>query len=182
MAGYRFDRLKILVVDANVHMRTILKAILEAFGVTAISPVGEGKQAWEELRLLRPDILFLDWKLADMSGLEFAKTVRNASTSPNPFIPIIMLTGHAQARDVIHARDAGVTEVLAKPISPKGILTRLTTVIERPRSFVRTKVYYGPCRRRRGNEEYRGPERRLPGLPCGAEADCPFGSGEHVSQ
>ena len=39
-------------------------------------------------------------------------------------------------------------------------LTRLIAVIEHPRPYVRTKAYFGPCRRRRGQEEYRGPERR----------------------
>ena len=41
-----------------------------------------------------------------------------------------------------------------------GILSRLGSVIEHPRPFVRTKYYFGPCRRRRANEEYQGPERR----------------------
>jgi hypothetical protein len=42
----------------------------------------------------------------------------------------------------------------------KAILSRLTAVIEHPRPFVRTQAYFGPCRRRRGNAEYQGPERR----------------------
>jgi hypothetical protein len=58
------------------------------------------------------------------------------------------------------ARDAGVNEFLAKPVSVKAILTRLISVIEHPRPFVRTKTYFGPCRRRRVDDEYRGPERR----------------------
>jgi two-component system, chemotaxis family, chemotaxis protein CheY len=53
-----------------------------------------------------------------------------------------------------------VNEFLAKPVSVKAVMVRLTSVIEHPRAFVRTKVYFGPCRRRRGKEEYRGPERR----------------------
>jgi hypothetical protein len=40
------------------------------------------------------------------------------------------------------------------------MMSRLMSVIENPRPFVRTKSYFGPCRRRRGNPEYRGPERR----------------------
>ena len=58
------------------------------------------------------------------------------------------------------ARDAGVNEFLAKPVSVKAVMSRLVSVIEHPRPYVRTKAYFGPCRRRRGKEEYRGPERR----------------------
>jgi DNA-binding response OmpR family regulator len=72
-----------------------------------------------------------------------------------------MLTGHTSVERVRLARDAGVNEFLAKPVSVKAMLTRLTAVIEHPRPFVRTKVYFGPCRRRRGADEYRGPERRV---------------------
>jgi len=63
---------------------------------------------------------------------------------------------------VRQARDAGTNEFLAKPVSANAILTRLLAVIEHPRPFVRTKVYFGPCRRRRTRDEYEGPERRQP--------------------
>ena len=47
-----------------------------------------------------------------------------------------------------------------KPVAAKTMMARLVSVIEYPRPFVRTDVYFGPCRRRRANEEYKGPERR----------------------
>jgi DNA-binding response OmpR family regulator len=97
-----------------------------------------------------------------MSGLELVKLIRTSPDCPNPFVPVIMLTGHSQAEHVREARDAGATEFLAKPISAKGVLARMTLVIESPRSFVRTKEYFGPCRRRRADEDYHGPERRAP--------------------
>jgi response regulator RpfG family c-di-GMP phosphodiesterase len=86
--------------------------------------------------------------------------VRNAPDSPNPFIPIIMVSGYSSKECVNAARDAGVTEFLAKPVSSKAILSRLVAVIESPRPFVRTKTYFGPCRRRRIDPFYKGPERR----------------------
>ncbi|MGB8363451.1 MAG: response regulator [Rhizomicrobium sp.] len=174
MVGYKFDRLKILTVDANTHARAVLKTILHAFGVTAICEAAEGRLAWEELCKVYPDIVFLDWQMPDMSGLEFTKIVRTSPSSPNPFVPIIMLAGHAQTSHVQRARDAGVTEILAKPISPKGILARMTTVIENPRSFVRTSSYFGPCRRRRNTEEYRGPDRRMQVVSLASAADDGF--------
>jgi YesN/AraC family two-component response regulator len=95
-----------------------------------------------------------------MTGLDFTKQVRTSAQSPNPFVPIIMLSGHTHIDYVRQARDAGVNEFLAKPVSVTAILTRLISVIEHPRPYVRTKAYFGPCRRRRSNGEYAGPERR----------------------
>jgi CheY-like chemotaxis protein len=159
MSGYRFDRLKVLVVDDNQHMRKLVSAILQAFGVTLISEAANGVRALEAMKE-NPDVIILDWMMDEMNGIEFTKTLRTSPDSPNPYVPIIMLTGHTSADCVQQARDAGVNEFLAKPVSVKAMLARLTAVIEYPRPFVRTSLYFGPCRRRRHSEDYGGPERR----------------------
>ncbi|MBV8977748.1 MAG: response regulator [Alphaproteobacteria bacterium] len=160
MSGYRFDRLKILVVDDNAHMRKLVVTILQAFGAIQIFEAESGERALGLMRDTNPDVIILDWMMEGMTGLEFVKQVRASAQSPNPFVPIIMLTGHTHIDHVRQARDCGVNEFLAKPVSVKAIMTRLVAVIEHPRPFVRTKAYFGPCRRRRATDEYRGPERR----------------------
>ena len=162
--GYRFDRLRILIVDDNLHMRKMLSAIVRAFGVATVFEAPNGVQAWSKFRDLNPDIIFLDWMMPGMTGLEFARLARTSPDSPNPYVAIIMVTAYTQLEHVHQARDAGVTEFLAKPISANSVLGRITAVIENPRSFVRTPDYFGPCRRRRNDESYRGPERRGSGV------------------
>jgi CheY-like chemotaxis protein len=160
MSGYRFDKLKILVVDDNQHMRKLVITVLQAFGTTHILEAEDGERAWAIMREANPDVVLLDWQMPGMTGVEFAQMVRTSPKTPNPFVPIIMLTGHTHIDHVRQARDAGVNEFLAKPVSVKGILTRLVSVIEQPRPFVRTSTYFGPCRRRRTGGEYKGTERR----------------------
>jgi two-component system, chemotaxis family, chemotaxis protein CheY len=161
MSGYRFDRLKVLVVDDNPHMRKLVIAILQAFGVVQIFEAADGNKAWAVLREANPDVVILDWMLEGMTGIEVVQLVRTSAQTPNPFVPIIMLTGYTTLDYVRQARDAGVNEFLAKPVSVKAVMTRLVSVIEHPRPYVRTKGYFGPCRRRRSTTEYRGPERRM---------------------
>src|SRR5579863_5379129 len=122
MSSYRFDRLRTLIVDDNTHMRRMLSTIMHAFGVTSVFEAPDGAAAWEKMRSFNPDIIFLDWMMPGMNGLEFTKLVRTAPDCPNPYAPIIMLTGHTQIEHVQRARDAGVTEFLAKPISANGVL------------------------------------------------------------
>jgi len=160
MSGYRFDRLKILVVDDNVHMRKLVTTILQAFGVIQIFEADSGDRAWAVLRESNPDVVVLDWVMEGMSGLELMRMIRTNPVAPNPFVPVIMLSGHTSMDHVRQARDAGVNEFIAKPVSIKTMMSRLVAVIEHPRPFVRTQGYFGPCRRRRGADEYRGPERR----------------------
>ncbi|HEY2071757.1 MAG TPA: response regulator [Rhizomicrobium sp.] len=172
MNGYRFDRLKLLVVDDNPHMRKLVVTVLQAFGAIQIFEAADAQRAWNMMRDLNPDVVFLDWMMEGMTGLDLVRMIRTSSATPNPFVPVIMLTGYTQLDHVRAARDAGVNEFLAKPVSARAILTRLTSVIEHPRPFVRTKVYFGPCRRRRGLDEYRGPERRT--QPSEIEAEEPL--------
>ena len=160
MSGYRFERLKILIVDDNLHMRRLVSTILNAFGVKDVFEAHNGEKAWDRLREINPDVIILDWMMEGMNGIERTKLVRTTSSSPNPFVPIIMLSGHTSAERVREARDSGINEFLAKPVSANTMLTHLTSVIENPRPFVRTKNYFGPCRRRFIDPEYSGPERR----------------------
>jgi DNA-binding response OmpR family regulator len=74
-----------------------------------------------------------------------------------------MLTGHSEKRRVTAARDAGVTEFLAKPISAKGLYERIVNVVASPRPFIKTATYFGPDRRRNVSTSYVGPERRKGG-------------------
>ena len=74
-----------------------------------------------------------------------------------------MLTGHSEKKRVVSARDAGVTEFLAKPISAKGLYQRIVNVVANPRPFIKTKTYFGPDRRRNVNPNYVGTERRKGG-------------------
>src|SRR5882757_10449833 len=160
MSGYRFRRVRVLVVDDNVHMRKLVMTILQAFGVQQIIEAESGDRAWTALRETNPDVVVLDWVMEGMSGLELIQMIRTNPQAPNPFVPVIMLTGHTSLDHVRQARDAGVNEFIAKPVSVKTMMARLVSVIEHPRPYVRTIGYFGPCRRRR-TEIHSGPERRV---------------------
>lgn len=161
MGGYRFERLKVLVVDDNVHMRKLVTTILHAFGIVEIYEADSGEHAWTVLREANPDVIVLDWVMEGMSGIELVNMIRSNPACANPFTPVIMLSGHTSAEHVAEARDAGINEFIAKPVSVKTMMSRLVAVIEHPRPYVRTNSYFGPCRRRRGAEDYRGLERRV---------------------
>jgi len=160
MAEYNLERLNFLIVDDNKHMRALVTSILHALGVKNCIDASDGADAFKELRHFPADIIICDWNMDPLDGLDFTRLVRTGKDSPNPFVPIIMLTGHTEMNRVVEARDAGVNEFLAKPISAKGLYSRVRSIIERPRPFVRAGLYFGPDRRRRANPSYMGPERR----------------------
>lgn len=157
--GYNLERLNFLVVDDNKHMRALVKTILHALGAKNVLEAADGADAFKELRHFPADIIICDWNMSPLDGLDFVRLVRTGKDSPNPFAAIIMLTGHTEMHRVVEARDAGVHEFLAKPISAKALYSRIRSIIERPRPFIRTNTYFGPDRRRR-QMDYKGKERR----------------------
>ena len=168
MDNYDFSRLSVLIVDDSVHIRRLVRAILHAFGCRDIFDAPTGKRALKELRGNQIDVVILDWMMEPMDGIQLTKIIRAGDGSiPNPYIPIIMLTGHTTVNCIVEAREAGVTEYLAKPITAKGLMAQLQMVIARPRPFVRTPTFFGPDRRRKDSSLYQGPERRILDLAAG---------------
>jgi CheY-like chemotaxis protein len=160
MAAANFAELKALIVDDNVHMRTLLKSLLKALDIRELYEASDGSEALDELLATRPDFVLSDLNMEPLDGVEFTRKIRTAPDSPCPYIPIIMVTGHTERKYIEAARDAGVTELLAKPITPRSLYARIAEIIERPRPFVRCESFIGPDRRRRSNRVYSGPERR----------------------
>lgn len=156
----RFDLLKILLVDDNQHMRILLIEILRAIGVRQVYEAMDGAEALSIMRQASIDVVFTDLSMRGLDGIDFVNLLRKSPDSPNPFCPIVMITGHSTQRRVYEARDAGVNEILTKPITARGVIHRLTLLIENPRPFVRTEDYFGPDRRRRDDPRYHGPRRR----------------------
>ena len=160
MSGAGFEKLKALIVEDNAHMRALLRALLHSIGIKDVAEAAHGGAALQILRERKSDLVLSDMAMQPMDGLEFTRQVRNADASPNPFVPIIMITGHTEKHRVEAARDAGVTEFLAKPITAANLFARIAEIVERPRAFVRCDTYFGPDRRRRTIEDYAGPWRR----------------------
>ncbi len=158
--SYDLSELSFLVVDDNTHMLSIIKTLLKGFGIRRIHEATDAADAFEEIRSTHVDIIILDYALDTLDGIEFAQLVRTAKDSPNPYLPIIMLTAHSERHRVEEARDAGITEFLCKPICATDLYKRIIEVVEHPRSFVKIGAYFGPDRRRRSDDNYRGAEKR----------------------
>ena len=89
--AYDLKNLNILLVEDDPSM-LLLRDMLNAFGVEKIVTVSDGTKAFAELRQFPADIVITDWVMDPIDGLDFTRMVRNQPDSPNPFVPIIMLT------------------------------------------------------------------------------------------
>ncbi len=158
----QFERLRILVVDDNKFMRRLYRQLLQSLGVRAlyITEAHDGQTAIEKLTQHDCDVAICDLNMRPMNGKEFTRYIRTHEQSPDPYLPIIVSTGHTELVHISDARDAGANEILRKPVTGAAIYSRLQAVIESPRPFIITKDFIGPDRRRR-TLPFDGPERRV---------------------
>ena len=173
MIHIEFKRLRFLVIDDNLHMRRILRTLLHGFGARECYEAEDGAAGLELFTQYVPDIIITDWAMPIFDGLELTQMIRQPGANANPYVPIIMLTAHSEKERVTAARDAGVTEFLAKPISAKRLYERIFNVIASPRPFIKTETYFGPDRRRNVSASYNGPERRK-GMKASVIAQVPL--------
>jgi two-component system chemotaxis response regulator CheY len=160
MVRIDFNRLRFLVIEDNAHMRRILRTLLHGFGSREVHEAEDGAAGLEAFIHYVPDIVITDWAMPIFDGMELTQMIRQPGANANPHVPIIMLTGHSEKKRVIAARDAGITEFLAKPISAKSLYQRILNIVINPRPFIKSKSYFGPDRRRNPSANYTGPERR----------------------
>lgn len=135
---------RVMVIDDNSFLRSLVVSLLYALGFRDVVECSDGGEALEELRIRPADIIFLDWAMDPINGIEFLQLLRRSQDSPCPRANVIMLTGHTTASHVIEARNAGVTEFLAKPVSAQKLYSRVMSVLQHPRPFVVSDSYVGP--------------------------------------
>lgn len=159
------NQVSVLIVDDNQSMRSIAANVLIGMGIRHIKEAADGASALAILQHHDIDVAFVDFNMRPLDGIEFTRIVRNSPDAPQPYLPIIMMTGHADRKRVGEARDAGVTEFMVKPITAKSMIARLQSVIMRPRPFIKTENYFGPNKRRSANAE-KNLNRRLSDRPA----------------
>ncbi len=152
--------LNVLVVDDNRHMRTLIRNIVFALGVKDVEEARDGSEALDVLETFHADLVLCDLQMEPMGGLEFVKRLRSNSDTQYRFVPVIMITAYAEMETVENARDTGVTEFMAKPITANALNKHIERVFRNPRYFVEASDFVGPDRRRLKKEELAGTNRR----------------------
>lgn len=156
---YNFSRMTMLILDDNSFICYTIAQMCYGFGFERITRSHDPGEALEILKTSHVDFVVCDLSMRPINGIEFTRMVRCAPDTNDPLVPIIMLTGHSDSGIVKEARDAGVTEFLVKPVSAKSLLSRVVSIIEKPRQFIKERKFIGPDRRRR-TDPISGPERR----------------------
>jgi len=158
--AYNFGTVKILIVEDSQPMTQITNSLLSSFGVNHIDIATNTDSAYKLFCKEKHDLILTDWLIKPLNGIQLTQKIRSDSASPDPFVPIILMTGFSEKKRVESARDTGVTEFMTKPFTANDLYRRLDHIIMKPRQFVKAPEFFGPDRRRRFLDEERTPKRR----------------------
>jgi PleD family two-component response regulator len=154
------EQLNVLIVEGDRHMRMLIREMLFALGVKDVAVASDGKAAVEEMQTFRSDLVLVDLKMEPIGGLEFVRQLRADTKNPYRFVPVIMITAYTDLDTVAMARDVGITEFMAKPISATILQQRIERVLKDSRRFIEAPEFTGPDRRRSKKTALEGKERR----------------------
>lgn len=157
---YKLENAKVLVVEDMRPMQMLLKSLLGIYGFSDVYTASSGDEGFSVFCRVNPDLVITDWIMDNGDGLSMIRKIRKDKKSPNPCVPVLIVTGFSSRIRVEKARDNGVTEFLVKPFTAKELYAKIEHVIEKPRQFVDAGEFFGPDRRRKRNEGYKGPRRR----------------------
>lgn len=109
-----FSNTRILVAEDSLVLQRMVKSLLEKLGCT-VEIVANGKEAVEAAHSKKYNMIFMDWQMPEMDGLEATKTIRSLETSSGQHIPIIAMTANAMQGDKDTCLAAGMDGYMSKP-------------------------------------------------------------------
>lgn len=154
--------LRVLVADHRVFQRRLVAEALRGWGRVDVGYAETSDQCLLALTYFQPDVLIVDWDLDGGHGLQLVRRLRMGEAGDvHRKLAVIVVTTQHTAGDVERARNAGADEFVLRPFSTFTLVKRVQELQMRKRDFVESPHYVGPCRRRRHDDNYDGPRRRL---------------------
>ena len=118
----------VLVVDDETSIREMLVISLESAGYNVLQ-AENAKTAHSLVLDKHPDLILLDWMMPVTTGLELLRRLKRDEMTDH--IPVIMLTAKAEESSKISGLDSGADDYIAKPFSPRELLSRIKAILRR---------------------------------------------------
>jgi two-component system response regulator AtoC len=120
------NQFRVLVIDDDPGVRDYMEALVSRQGYEVMA-VADGEQALLSLETSRPDLVTLDVVLPGMDGLETLSELKKRL----PEIPVVMLSGHGQARNIVEAMRLGASDFLRKPFEVEELELAFQKALEK---------------------------------------------------
>ena len=123
------QRARILIVEDDATIRTILEMALMGAGFRQVSSCARGDEGLQEILRTKPDLVLLDVMLPGLDGFALARRVRG--TPALAATRILMLTARSENEDIVRGLEAGADDYVTKPFDRLVLLARVRAVLRR---------------------------------------------------
>jgi two-component system response regulator AtoC len=120
------DRFRVLVIDDDPGVRDYMEALVSRQGYE-VTAAADGEEALKNLELTQPDLITLDVVLPGMDGLQTLEKLKQRL----PDVPVVMLSGHGQARNIVEAMRRGASDFLRKPFEVEELELAFQKALEK---------------------------------------------------
>lgn len=125
--GVNFASLKVLVIDDQEFVRTIVKKMLLQLGIGTVLEAHDGNSGIDAVSREAPDLVICDIQMRPVDGFGFVRQLRALPAVSRT--PVIMLTAHTDSTTVARAKDLDIGAFLAKPVLPPALKDKITLVL-----------------------------------------------------
>ncbi len=122
--------IKLLVADDEANQTELLRYNLTKAGYEVIC-AADGLEALTMVENQKPDLVILDWMMPEMSGIDVCRQIRARPDLQK--LPIIMLSARGEENDKSLGLDRGADDYIAKPFSPRELVSRVKALLRRTR-------------------------------------------------
>ncbi|MGV6826632.1 MAG: response regulator [bacterium] len=116
--------MNIVMIDDHALFRIGLRELLERRGLNVVSAVGDCADGISQVLETQPDVVLLDMRMPQMTGLEVLKSLRNKKQT----MPIVMLTTSRDEADVVNSLQSGANGYLLKDMEPDELIDALNDI------------------------------------------------------
>jgi CheY-like chemotaxis protein len=116
---------RVVVADDDPDIRALVAISARKAGLNVVASVEDGDKAWEAIQEFVPDLAILDVAMPGMTGLEVCRLVRADPTLND--LPVLLLSAAVDEASREAGDEAGAQDYLAKPFSPRALVSWLTT-------------------------------------------------------
>ncbi len=118
---------RILIIDDDPDIRDVLNLSLAEH--YSISAANNGKEGLEMVKTKNPDLIITDYNMPVMNGPQFVRQLRHDILLRH--LPVIMLTGKGETRDMVTGIESGADDYIVKPFEPETLLARIRMILKR---------------------------------------------------
>lgn len=140
-ADFPFEGKSVMVVEDELFMRNLLARLLNELGFTDVLSAEDGADALQRLEgsNTHVDVIICDLDMPLIDGFDFLRMLRSSDKVRDKDVPVVVVTGNSEGKNVTNAVELGIHGFVVKPVSKTTLMKRLLHALKREKMGFKPK-------------------------------------------